>query len=588
MILGSSSSTGNAGEKDDGKLLRKVGKHIGLYTKFGVLFAMVAIVLLAVGAVWIRESQERQTEREMLETTRVLAREMDAVWEFMEMNQHQFKLGSDGTYNLYCVVAAKSVSKIFTRDSDYVIHYTNTTTRKPDDAPDDFELAGLEAFKANPSLEYYYGFDEYEGARVFRYMEPVYIGESCLECHGEPAGEIDVKGYPKEGMVVGDIAGAASIIMPTKTFDETLDQNILNESMLLGAVLVGGFAVIFFGISRMVARPLAKMRDAMGCIEKGKFDEGIGLLGVGDGVAQRDEIAELSRRFRSMSCQLKDLYENLSGQVENRTAQLTAANAVLEEQRIVLEETNRKLLEDSDYKSNFLAIMSHELRTPLTSVLAFVDVWLSDYGPRDENERKIAHEILVNSQVMLGIVNNILEMARAEAGKQTLNLDVVDLFDLVPMIKEATSVLADKRQINMTAVVDREMPLIVADEEKIRRILENLISNAIKFTEKGGRVQVRVGYDELDDAVRIVVKDDGRGIAAEDQERIFDSFSQGGSASGHIGGGSGLGLSVVKQLAELHGGHVALTSEVGVGSEFVVTIPARSAEEGDADEDSHR
>ena len=265
--------------------MRFLRGHINLYTKFAILFVGIVAVSLTVGTAWIRQSQEAQVEREMLETTRVLAQEMDAVWEFMETNQSQFKLGSDGTYNLYCVVAAKAVSRIFTRDSDYVIHYTNTTTRKPDDAPDDFELEALEALKSDPSLEYYYGFDERDGTRVFRYMEPVYITESCLECHGDPAGEIDIKGYPKEGMQLGDIAGVASITMPTQTFDTTLGENVLRESMLLFLVLASGLAVIFFGISRLVTRPLKKLQVSMGHIEEGRFDEGLASLTVGNNPA---------------------------------------------------------------------------------------------------------------------------------------------------------------------------------------------------------------------------------------------------------------------------------------------------------------
>ena len=322
--------------------MRFLRGHINLYTKFAILFVGIVAVSLTVGTAWIRQSQEAQVEREMLETTRVLAQEMDAVWEFMETNQSQFKLGSDGTYNLYCVVAAKAVSRIFTRDSDYVIHYTNTTTRKPDDAPDDFELEALEALKSDPSLEYYYGFDERDGTRVFRYMEPVYITESCLECHGDPAGEIDIKGYPKEGMQLGDIAGVASITMPTQTFDTTLGENVLRESMLLFLVLASGLAVIFFGISRLVTRPLKKLQVSMGHIEEGRFDEGLASLTVGNNPGERDEIADLTKHFRSMACQLKSLCENLSTQVSERTAQLKEANDILEEQRAHLEQNNRK------------------------------------------------------------------------------------------------------------------------------------------------------------------------------------------------------------------------------------------------------
>ena len=347
-------------------------------------------------------------------------------------------------------------------------------------------------------------------------MEPVYITESCLECHGDPAGEIDIKGYPKEGMQLGDIAGVASITMPTQTFDTTLGENVLRESMLLFLVLASGLAVIFFGISRLVTRPLKKLQVSMGHIEEGRFDEGLASLTVGNNPGERDEIADLTKHFRSMACQLKSLCENLSTQVSERTAQLKEANDILEEQRAHLEQNNRKLLEDNRYKTDFLSIMSHELRTPLTSVLAFVDVWANTYEPRDANEKKIVDEIASNTQVILSIVNNILEAARMEAGKQTLNLDEVDLFDLVPMVKEQTLALAEKKGIEMTVSLDRTMPVISADEEKLRRILENLVSNAIKFTGEGGSVRISALHDAERGMAVLRVEDNGQGISPEE------------------------------------------------------------------------
>jgi len=560
--------------------MTKVRKS-NLFIKTSVLIVSVALFMLVAGIVWIQQQQRAQSEREMLETTRVLAKEMDSVWTFMERNQSQFKLGRDGTYNLYCVVAVKSISMDFTRNSGYTIRYTNTETRKPTDSPDAFEQQALSALKADTSLSSYSGFDKYEGEEVFRYCEPVHLTESCLECHGGPAGELDQKGYPKEGLKEGDIFGVASIIMPTTTYKSTQVANVIQEFSLLFLMLAGCLIGVFIAITHFITRPIKVLQGAINHVEKGEFAEGLADFTRIEETRYADEITDLSKRFKTMTSQLKGLYGSLSSQVEEQTKQLSTANKTLEEQRIYLEKVNEKLQEDNRFKSDFLSIMSHELRTPLTSVLAFADIWSRTYGPRDVNEAKVASEITYNIQAILGIVNNILETARMEAGRLTLDLEPVDLFDIVPLVKQSTSALALKKQITVLTNLDPDTPIVRADGEKVRRILENLISNAIKFTDQNGEVIISTQYDREDESVLLSVKDNGKGISPEDREHIFESFIQGTHEGIHIGGGSGLGLSVVKQLAELHGGRVEVFSEVGKGSTFKVWIPVGDNESGE-------
>lgn len=548
-------------------------KRFSLHMKFAVLFTAVIVTLLAANVGWNSYVQERRAEREMLETAQVLARQMDAVWDFMEINQGQFKEGEDGTQSLYCVTAAKAVSRIFTENSDYVIHYTNSTTRKPFDAPDAFELEALDALKRDGDLDSYYGLYEYEDGRtVFRYVEPLHITESCLECHGEPAGELDSKGYPKEGQRIGDVAGVASIVMPTETYVESAGSNIVQESIVFMIVVGGGLAAVFWGVFRLVTSPLGKLEQATKEIEKGNFDIDV------EGIGHRDEIEDLASQFGSMATRLGCLCSGLEEQVERRTQQLAEANDELRSQREKLEQANEKLLADGRYKSDFLAIMGHELRTPLTSILAFADIWEEGYLPRDANEAKIVHEIKANSQVILNMVNNILEMARLDAGKVDLVNEPVDIYEVVRSVKGMMQSLAARKRIAFEVDFGRDVPVMYGDGEKIRRILENLISNAIKFTEQGGTVRVSTMHDPRDDSLVVRVEDTGRGVKEEDIPYIFDSFVQGKAPRGHAGGGSGLGLAVVKELVELHGGTIGVESEFGVGSAFVVCVPVGRSE----------
>jgi signal transduction histidine kinase len=460
-------------------------KQISLRVKFAVLFVAVALVLLVGNFFWRSYILQTQAEHEMLQTTQVLAEEMDAIWDFMEINQGQFIRHKDGTYNLYCVVAAKAVSRIFTTNNtdDFIIHYTNLTTRKPDDAPDDFETQALNALHADPRLNAYYSLEvDADGARVFRFVEPLYITDSCLECHGDPKGEVDVMGYPKEGLKEGDIAGAVSIIMPADTYLSNINSSLLQENLLFVVLILAGLAVIFFSIAKLVT-----------------------------------------------------------------------------EQRRELESINIRLVEDNRYKSDFLTIMSHEIRTPLTSILAFADIWARTNKPRNAEEESIMKEMRVNSQILLAMINNILEMARVEAGRSELTLEPVEIPDLLAAVRDSMGFLAEKKRVRIGVDIARSMPVVFIDAEKVRRILENLISNAIKFVGEQGAVEVITWYIYETKQLVLVVRDNGCGIKEEDRPFIFDRFVQGqGHSSIHHSGGSGLGLAVVKELAELHGGSVEL------------------------------
>lgn len=533
-----------------------------LRLKFAVLFCGIAAIVLTGSLAWVSFVQQQQAEREMLETTQVLARQMDAVWDFMELNQEEFITDEDGEQTLYCVVAAKAVSRIFTENSDYVIHYTNTTTRKKHDSPDAFEAKALEVLKGDPSREYYYGIEEVAGmGEAFRYVEPLFITDSCLECHGAPKGDIDSKGYPKEGLAVGDIAGAVSISMPTSTYADNVSATVVQQLIVFLLLLIGGICVIFYAVSKLVTRPLGSLAAAARVVEGGNFDIDV------NGIGQNDELEDLAHHFESMAIQLKESFEDVEAKVELRTEELAAVNELLREQQ-------EKLEEDSRYKSDFLAIMSHELRTPLTSIIAFVEIWKNSYPDKTPDEKKIIEEIEANSKAILGMVNNILEQARTEAGKQELSLEPTDLADVLQAVRDSTMSLARKKRIAYSISMDAEVPVIEVDPEKIRRVVENLVSNAIKFTAEYGTVDVRIDYDQHSDEVRIAVADSGCGIAEEDLPHIFDSFVQGGSAAKYVGGGSGIGLAVVKDLTELHGGSVAVSSKEGEGSVFTISIPA--------------
>ena len=261
---------------------------------------------------------------------------------------------------------------------------------------------------------------------------------------------------------------------------------------------------------------------------------------------------------------------------------------------------NVELEDASRMKSEFLANMSHELRTPLNAIIGFSEV-LRDglVGPMSEQQRNFTGDILRSGQHLLSLINDILDLSKVEAGKMLLDLDPVEVSSLFVNSLTIVREKAAARGIRLTLETETGLGSIMADARKVKQIVYNLLSNAVKFTGDGGVVtlraakvdRTRVGQldgkpgrtfvpceNTLADFLEISVTDSGIGIAAEDLEHLFKPFSQIDSGLARKFEGTGLGLAMVKLLADLHGGSVAVESEVGAGSRFTVWLPLRRLE----------
>lgn len=532
------------------------------------------MVLLAVSLIanigWTTVNKRAQMENELREKGEVLAQQMDAVWEFMASNQdrlEQISYTEDGVYQgLHCAIVGRSIGALFTSQSTYTTRFVNFNPRNDADEPDEFDAAALEAFHAGTATEYY-DITDYEGEEVFRYLAPMRIEENCLDCHGEPAGEIDVTGYEKEGWGIGDVGGAISIIMPLDVYVESEQASIVQDVIFFGGMLVVCLLIMYAALSYLVTRPLSKIQAGVECIQTGDLNVQLAYT------ESSREMNTLMTEFNQMARELSDIYDNLETQVEDRTAQLAKANSVLERQRTQLEEANERLRDENQYKSDFLAMMSHELRTPLTSIIAFTELLNRDGGPSDEKEAETRSEIEANSRALLLMINDILEMSRLDAGRTDMNLEVVDLGDIAGMVETVVQPLADKSHVSFTYEIDPDVPLVKADFEKIRHVLENLCGNAVKFTTDGGSVKLHMSYHRECGEVWAKVSDTGIGIAQVDQQRIFERFVQADSSPSRKYNGTGLGLALAKEYTEMHGGTLSVESEPGVGSEFTMRIP---------------
>jgi signal transduction histidine kinase len=225
-------------------------------------------------------------------------------------------------------------------------------------------------------------------------------------------------------------------------------------------------------------------------------------------------------------------------------------------------------------KSDFLAIMSHELRTPLTAVVGYTEL-LSDevVGPVNETQRDHLARVRASSEHLLMLIEDILSYARIEAGRELVRIEDFGLAALLEQAAVIIRPLAEKKSLEFTLSGGSLRAVMRSDPQKVRQIIINLLANAVKFTVKGS---VRLGARVYDDRVAFEVSDTGPGIAREHLDRVFDAFWQVDQRMTRKAGGTGLGLSVARQLARLLGGDVSVRSTMGEGSVFTVDLPLQA------------
>jgi len=236
-----------------------------------------------------------------------------------------------------------------------------------------------------------------------------------------------------------------------------------------------------------------------------------------------------------------------------------------------IEDKSRQLEVASQHKSEFLANMSHELRTPLNAIIGFSEVLAERmFGEINDKQAEYLSDILDSGRHLLSLINDILDLSKIEAGRMELNLADFDLPTAIGNTLMLMKERAHRREITLGRTVDERLGMIRADERKVKQVLLNLLSNALKFTPEGGRIDVRAIL--CDGNVEISVTDTGVGIAPEDQASVFEEFRQVGAASIKVEG-TGLGLAISRKFIELHGGKIWVESELGRGSTFAFRLP---------------
>src|SRR6185436_4963286 len=266
--------------------------------------------------------------------------------------------------------------------------------------------------------------------------------------------------------------------------------------------------------------------------------------------------------------QLKQASVQLERKVQEATGELAEQNELLRRQHIALEQA-------SALKSQFLANMSHEFRTPLNAILGYTHMLLNNVtGPVTEPQRKSLTRIDSNSRHRLALINDILDITRIEAGRMPLNATSFGIGELFDEVHAELEPIIKRSNLTVTTKLRGNVPSVRSDRQKVKQIMLNLLSNALKFT-PAGSVIMTAGFDAKAKQIEIAVKDTGVGIPVADQSKVFEDFRQLDSSPARGYGGTGLGLSICRRLAQMLGGTIELQSKVGKGSTFTLQLPAR-------------
>ena len=420
----------------------------------------------------------------------------------------------------------------------------------------------IESLKAEENRNDIIGFEKRDGVRHSNYVRILRATDNCISCHN-PQGSASA-------FSPNELIGAVIIQRPAGEISKTI---LLNWVWICVAGLIAGTGAIvaFYWITqRVILRPIRQLRAMANNVAEGNLD-------IRSTIQTGDEYEKLANAFNNMLDGLQATQEKLR-----------QANKQLDAKIAELSERNIELFKANKLKSEFLANISHEFRTPLNAILGFAQVLREkpDILTRDKAQR-YAENIITSGNRLLNMINDLLDLAKTQAGKMELHIEKTTAGELVKTAVAPFSLQTKKKKIKVKVLTDSDLPPLITDAGKVQQILYNFLSNAVKFTPSRGRIEIRAGFAPFENSkidpprrttpasrmVRIAVTDTGCGIAEVDREKIFEKFRQVDGSITRESTGSGLGLTISKELAVMLAGNIGLESEVGVGSTFWLDIP---------------
>ena len=551
------------------KSFKEILGETSLERKCRFLFGLCLLILITGSFWWYGQ----RTEDLVFTTTRSTGRHLvDAVM----INHHWQNLEADKKYTNPIETLGKMLQnqryswRILSPDAsaEELATYTRLDVavldyfalRKPP------EPSTLEA-TTGPLLSDGSEYREYRTAnnKEYHYYQPIRVQQSCLICHEHHghAGGGTAAGAPpidRPKYAEGDLMAIVKVVMPDATTQRAINWN---RAILLATAIITVFLAMvaaYLIVRYVIVKPLEHLREVSDEVRRGNVE-------ARADIHTADEFEELGVAFNRM----------LRGLVESQE-ELRKANESLDDKVDELANANMHLYEMNRLKGDFLATMSHELRTPLNSILGFSDV-LGSTGALNDKQSRYVQNIRTSGRMLLEMINDILDLAKMEAGKMEVRATRFNPEAVISAQCDMIRPLAEKKRIDVSYAVDPGLVEVEQDQSKVQQILGNLLSNAVKFTPEGGQVTVEANAVDEDQTMLVKVTDTGVGIAAEEQQAIFEKFRQsrgfqaGDDAMTREISGTGLGLSIVRELCRLLGGDVAVESHLGRGSCFTVRLP---------------
>lgn len=437
-------------------------------------------------------------------------------------------------------MVTKELSKYAREKGLYWFHITSLKLINPENAPDDFERSALEKFEA-ANIQDAVKIEKIGAESFYRYIAPLYIEAACLKCHSH------------QGYKVGDIRGAISVTVPMQSALSMISSGrrgmILASSATIGILMI----VLFVMMKELVIRPVNELKTGIKEFSGGKRSKT-------SAVSTGDELEDLSNSFVEMSETVSEYHKDL----ENRVQEATQS----------LEQANKRLTELNEKKSDFIAKISHELRTPMTSIkgaMDYITARISKDGKSSDEIIEFLDVIKNNADRLIRMVNDTLDLERIESGMFDLHYSQVDLLSLVKEVIISFQSISGEKNITFKIMAAPEM-YIDADEDRIRQVLINLISNALKYGPRDSEIHIII--KESDDFLNVSIRDEGPGIPREVREKIFDKFYTIGKRHG-----TGVGLAICKGIVEAHEGEINVVSEPQSGyNTFYFTLPKKAME----------
>ncbi|MBD3886630.1 response regulator [Phormidium tenue FACHB-886] len=558
-------------------------RKLRLGTQFTLLLTLIFLGGIILSGITLSGAMQRKAEDEITTKAEILTETMNAVRTYTSEHiapllQDQLKTKPRFISEVVPAFSAGQVFDNFRSRPEYRNFFYKEATLNPTnlkDKADEFETKLVEQFRSQPDLAKLSGYRTVGGIKQFFTARPLRVTQaSCLQCHSRPsvAPKSQIASFGAEngfGWKLNDIVAAQTIYVPSDEVFARGNQYLALTMSIFASIFAAVVLLINWLLKRRVIHPIKQLTtiarnmttNAMTTEQVSEFNS----PHITKVARRADEPGQLARAFQHMAHEVAAREQNLSQAVDQRTAQLADSMKAAQEAKIQAEEANTT-------KSKFLANMSHELRTPLNAIIGYSEMLIeeiTDLGT--PGLIPDVQKIHGAGQHLLGLINNILDLSKVEAGKMELFLETFAIASLIQEVAATIRPLVTKNHNTLVINCPTTIGSMRADITKLRQSLFNLLSNASKFTENG---TITLTVERRDaNWITFSVSDTGIGMTPEQQAKLFQAFTQADVSTTRKYGGTGLGLVITQQFCKIMGGDIQVESEARRGTTFTMRLP---------------